>query len=368
MLILLFSEAAVRLPAIETIKRTIRKQRQTANQPQVLPRDRSEIVIPPQYLDTAAGERFLQYDSGVDDANRIFIFGTPRTLDILSDADHIFMDGTFKIVPELFFQLFTIHALGPGGFFVPCVYALLPNKTRDTYARLFTEVKHLRPNCSPRSIMIDFERTTLQAATDVFPTATVNGCFYHLRQNILRKIQTEGLQMLHRTNAEIDLQARMLAATAFVPLADVEMAFEALQEYALDEMEPIMNYFEDTYIGRPRRRNGRCDPMFPHIMWNMHDRIEEDLPRTNNHVEGWHRKMNSAMGAYYPNIWRFLEVIIKEQGLTDVKLNQAQGGHLAPPQRRVYQDASQRLGVVVQDYPNRRILDFLRGIAHNFNL
>ena len=103
-------------------------------------------------------------------------------------------------------------------------------------------------------------------------------------------------------------------------------------------------------------------------MWNMNDRVEEDLPRTNNHIEGWHRKMNSAMGSCHPNIWKFLDVIMKEQGLTDVKLNQAQGGHVAPPQRRVYRNASRRLAVVVQDFPNRQILDFLRGVAYNFDL
>lgn len=358
----------MQLPAVETLKRTIRKQRQVANRPIPLPRDRTEIEIPPQYQHTSAGEQFLQHDSGADDVDRIMMFATARTLDILSNAEHIYMDGTFKIVPELFFQLYTIHALGPGGFFVPCLYALLPNKSREMYNRLFNQMKTLRPNMMPRTIMIDFERATLQAVTDAFPTATVNGCFYHLRQNILRKIQSEGLQVQYQTNRDVELQARMIAAIAFVPLANVENAFESLQDTALNELEPIFNYFEDTYIGRPRRRNGRCNPMFPHSMWNMHGRVEEDLPRTNNHVEGWHRKMNTAMGACNPTIWKFLDVLIKEQGLTDIKLNQAQGGHEAPKQRRAYQDTSRRLAVVVHDFVNRPIIDYLRGIAYNFHM
>ena len=323
----------MRLPAVDTIKRGIRRQRQVANRPQALPRQRSEIEILPQYQTTTAGERFLQHDSGPDDPHRFLMFATPRTLDILSDADHIYMDGTFKIVPELFFSFILFMPSVPVG---STCHACMPNKSREMYNRLFTELKALRPNMMPRTIMIDFERATLQAATDAFPTATVNGCFYHLRQNILRKIQTEGLQVAYQSNRDVEEQARMIAAIAFAPLAEIETAFEALQDVALDELEPIFNYFEDTYIGRLRRRGGRCDPMFPHIMWSMHERVEEDLPRTNNQVEGWHRKMNTAMGACNPTIWRFLDVLIKEQGLTDLKLNQAQGGHEAPQQRRVY--------------------------------
>ena len=74
------------------------------------------------------------------------------------------------------------------------------------------------------------------------------------------------------------------------------------------------------------------------------------------------------MGAHNPTIWKFLDVIIKEQGLTDIKINQALGGHEAPRQRQTYQDASKRLTVIVKDFANRSALDFLRGIAYNFHL
>ena len=78
--------------------------------------------------------------------------------------------------------------------------------------------------------------------------------------------------------------------------------------------------------------------------------------------------MNTAMGACNPTIWKFLDVLIKEQGLTDIKLNQAQGGHQAPKQRHAYQDTSRRLAVVVHDFVNRPIIDYLRGFAYNFHL
>lgn len=44
------------------------------------------------------------------------------------------MDGTFKVTPSIFFQVYTIHVMYKDAV-VPLVYALLPNKTEETYQR-----------------------------------------------------------------------------------------------------------------------------------------------------------------------------------------------------------------------------------------
>ena len=43
-------------------------------------------------------------------------------------------------------------------------------------------------------------------------------------------------------------------------------------------------------------------------------------------------------------------------------------GHPAEPQRRRYQDSNQRIKNIVQDYPNRNIMQYLRGLAHNISM
>ena len=46
------------------------------------------------------------------------------------------MDGTFKCVPNLFGQLYTVHG-EIGGYVVPLVFMLLPNKQAATYRSVF---------------------------------------------------------------------------------------------------------------------------------------------------------------------------------------------------------------------------------------
>ena len=77
---------------------------------------------------------------------------------------------------------------------------------------------------------------------------------------------------------------------------------------------------------------------------------------------------HTTVGAYHPNFWRFIDILKREQNLTQVNIAQARAGHPAEPQRRRYQDSNQRIKNIVQDYPNRNIMQYLRGLAHNISM
>ena len=78
--------------------------------------------------------------------------------------------------------------------------------------------------------------------------------------------------------------------------------------------------------------------------------------------------MSSAVNAHHPNIWKFLDVIRKEQCLNSAITAQAMAGHASPPPRQQYVTTARRIVQVVQDFNNRPMLDFLRGIAYNVRL
>ena len=64
---------------------------------------------------------------------------------------------------------------------------------------------------------------------------------------------------------EFVLHSKMICALSFLPPDDVEEGFEQLSDVILeaynDHMDNLLEYFEDTYIGRYRRnapRRPRC--------------------------------------------------------------------------------------------------------------
>ena len=197
-------QAAVKLPAIRNIRQCVLRHRKDAGNPPPVPRTRGDIVIPDEYQITRSGERFLMYDTGAVDEDRILIFGTERNLQILETSQNWFCDGTFNVVPGQLYQLFTIHALA-NSYMLPCVYALLPNKRQDTYTALFHALLNINPQLSSRSVMIDFEMDSMDAIQGVFPNAIVQGCFHHLSQSIYRKVQNSGLQFDYQNNPDLNI-------------------------------------------------------------------------------------------------------------------------------------------------------------------
>ena len=98
------------------------------------------IFFPPGYWSTTGekAERFLLFDSKTveDDGDRVIVFATEQGLRQLSSAELYLMDGTFKVAPRLFLQLYVIRVpLGEKA--VTCVYALMERKNLASYEKLF---------------------------------------------------------------------------------------------------------------------------------------------------------------------------------------------------------------------------------------
>ncbi len=116
------------------------------------------------------------------------IFANDEQVDILQDTEEFLVDGTFKIVPEIFYQLYIIHGIFRDHV-VPLIYALLRRKDAETYERLINEILNIAPRWSPRAIMLDFEKASIGAFQAAFPNVSLSGCYFNLRQNIHRKLQ-----------------------------------------------------------------------------------------------------------------------------------------------------------------------------------
>ena len=146
--------------------------------------------LPMEYQQTSVGQRFLLFDSGVDDHDRIFVFGTDQALQLLANSDDWFGEGTFTVCPEVFFQLYTVH-VKLAGRALPCIYVLLPNKQGFTYTQLFRHVlAAIEPlGNGPSTMVFDFEKAAINAAENVFENVEVSCCFFHLSSNIWKQIK-----------------------------------------------------------------------------------------------------------------------------------------------------------------------------------
>jgi hypothetical protein len=363
---------AGQLPSTSLIKRTIQRTRQREGRAPPCPTNLRDLVIPEEFTQSSSGEPFLLFDSGPSE-DRLLIFSTRRNLQLLAQCEHWYADGTFKTAPPLFSQLYTIHGVKYNNV-LPSVFVLMPSKTERAYERVFTALTSLEPSLWPASIMTDFELASINAFQHSFPTAIHRGCFFHLGQCIWRKIQAHhDLQDRYKNDPDFALNVRMLPALAFVPENDVVEAFEEVVEspYYLQEqhiLQPLVDYFEDVWIGRPQRGNRRRPPTYKHSLWNCYDSTLDGLPKTNNAVEGWHLSFSNLLCAHHPTIWKFINGLKQEQSLNDFKINQYLAGEEPPAQRRKYRECAKRITTIVQDYGQRPLLDYLVGIAYNFSL
>ncbi|KAH9376787.1 hypothetical protein HPB48_017871 [Haemaphysalis longicornis] len=120
---------------------------------------------------------------------------------------------------------------------------------------------------------------------------------------------------------------KMLPALAFLPVGATPEAFYDMLEVFPQEAIKLAGYFEDVYVGRPRR-NGICSAQFPPKLWSVYESALDGMPRTNNSVEAWHYGLQSNVRRASPNLWVFLHCLKKEKALSEMKLSQAAAGSL----------------------------------------
>uniref|UniRef100_A0A914NDU9 MULE transposase domain-containing protein n=1 Tax=Meloidogyne incognita TaxID=6306 RepID=A0A914NDU9_MELIC len=250
------------MPSTSASRKQVQRQRRKENNALASPPTRAEIVFTEQYMNREFNghqERFLLADSGGEE--RILIFGSEASAGWSNQMEHIFMDGTFSVCPSLFHQLFIILSKR-GGFVFPVLFCLLPDKTEQTYTRLFTLIKEIWPMFNPTSISCDFERAIHNSIRTCFPESSIFCCFFHLRQNLRKHISQSNLLNLYNNDPDFALKCKMIISLAFVPENDVINALNVLENELDDRFEPLISWFVSTYIGRIRCNGTRANPIF----------------------------------------------------------------------------------------------------------
>lgn len=278
------------IPKFANIKSTLYRHRNsTYNMSKITFNDVKTVEVPQKF------QSFLLADYCYGNT-RLLIFCSQEAKEKLIVLKNIFGDGTFKSCPPPFQQLYTVHGdLGSNNqstAMTPLLYALMSNRKKETYEILFRLVKSQINDWNPTSFTSDFEEAAMSAMRTIFPEISIHGCYYHFNNAIWRKGRELNLTK-HKT------LRRQVALSAVLPLLPEERIFEGWFYIASESPDDSQSEkFRQYMLSQWLQSN------FVKVWCSFGKRH-----RTNNFAEGWHFKLNSAIGKKKPNILKLLTVL-----------------------------------------------------------
>ena len=243
-------------------------------------------------------------------------------------------------------QIYVIHVLLGDGTAIPCVYALIEQKTQEKYERIMHEIERraslLTPAAlpDPHVVVVNFVSAAFAAVRQVFgSTVTVHGCFFHLTQSKWRKIQAVGLTDRYKSDKAFHILCGMLDGLAFLPVVDVVAGLAWLRSETPADAVPLVNYFDETYVTGSLRQvtvNGltgmRATPSrFPPETWSVNDITLAGGHRTNNVSEGWNNRLRHLVVHLHLTVWLLVEALQTDTAEAATTLMRHAVGNLPPP-------------------------------------
>lgn len=354
------------------LKQTILRQRNHLENRPREPTNLQELFVPGDYKCDNDGNRFFLHDN-FEINNRIIIFCSDQGLNLLTSQKEWFCDGTFKTVPSHFQQLYTIHVKIHESV-LPVAYILTSSKTFICYSQIIAILRIYNYHLNPERIVMDFEIAALNAFSANFPNATINGCYFHLSQCMWRKIQeNKATLQRYKSDGEFMLHIKMILALAFLPIDDVELAFLTLTASPffianLQHLQPIINYFEKTYVGYYNEEGIHTSPLISIKTWNVFNSTLSSQPRTNNHVEGWHNSFSRRVNCSHPGFFKFINLIKSDHQIQKLKIQQLLAGQVITRQEKRYKEINTSIRRILQSYDITDVFNYLKNIAINIKI
>ncbi|VDI72607.1 Hypothetical predicted protein [Mytilus galloprovincialis] len=346
------TEEDFNLPKPDNLTRAANRLRQ-----KMRPAEPKEIdfEIDREYL---ACDNFLVGDLTVDTARHV-MFSSPTQQQILQKARRWYLGGTFKVVRKPFTQLFTVHAFlqkEDSIKQVPLVFVLMSRKRKRDYKAVFERLKQIVPDLRVEAFCLDFESAAWSAIKIVFPTAEIKGCSFHWCQAVMRKVAKLGLKTAYDSKKSVHLFIRKLLALPYLPSDHIRPAFtEMLQTTATasPQIKQLMTYLQRTWFN---------NTVWTVQQWSVH-RLSV---RTNNDVEGWHRRFNGKAAHNHLHFYKIVPAFQQEAKTVSITQQLVSEQQLSRYQRDTYKQLQGRLTSLWDQYEEDsiRTSDFLRSVGH----
>lgn len=162
------------------------------------------------------------------------------------------LDGTFSVTPVGYYQLLIIYIEYMNDIF-PVFYVLLSGKTAQLYSEVFEYIEKNVFEMKPARFMCDFETGLRCAIKKCFPFAILNGCWFHYKSAIRRKMLALGLHKMIIENSDAVAIYRMILNLPLLPPLFIHKGYKFIKKEArkrkLDSVfKPLFEYFESFWI------------------------------------------------------------------------------------------------------------------------
>lgn len=221
------------------------------------------------------------------------VLATKFSLRALAKSEIWYLDGTFKIVPSKYYQLY-IWMAKYDGLNVPCAYIFMTSKCEALYNVAFN---HIKNQCSTylykivtKTMILDFEKGSRAAMKEVFPGIEMKGCYFHFAQCLWKNAKKKGL-CDELTKLDTVLLIGFLKILVHIEEHQRKELYAELKQYFIEKQKLFKNflqYFEDNWLEND--------------FLNFKALKVDDLrDRTNNVSEAFNSVLNKHVGMYKPN-------------------------------------------------------------------
>ncbi|KAF8358517.1 hypothetical protein PRIPAC_93512 [Pristionchus pacificus] len=250
---------------------------------------------PQTLLITRDGLPFMRYNSTNTSPDGCVVFCTSASVMLMNNNGNWSTDGTFRVAPPPYSQLFVI-GVQAGHLFVPTVFALLKSKRVEAYQEIFDSVISMGVTNSPSLILMDFERAISTAAKRAFPTVDVKRCLFHLCQTIWRLVQSNGLvgdykiPTVKTTIRCLAVYYGSLAAYSAISTPQCQRELFKSRIHLFIFVAAVIDSFGRNYVGLDTTGNVHI-PMYHLEEWTVRDRILRSFHASNSAQESFNASL-----------------------------------------------------------------------------
>ncbi|KAG0437908.1 hypothetical protein DMUE_3413 [Dictyocoela muelleri] len=292
---------------------------------------KNESDILESFKYTFGNELFLQFDSGINDEERIILFHTDLNSNIFLKSKVWLVDGTFYTAPNDYEQILILHC----SYFskiIPLIYVIMKRKNTNSYDKVFSYLTAKTINASPDYIISDFESALYNSIKNNFKSSILNGCNFHMTQIIMRYLSSSHLMYLYKENNEFRKSVKYLIILSYLPEEEVIGKFNILFEKIKrkdDSLKNLFNYFYKNFLSFENKESPKNISF-----WSVYNRIINDVPTTTNSCEAYHRYLNSNFSRKNQKLEKVIDMLKKEEVRTHKKIMELKSGRMKITQRK----------------------------------